>query len=568
MKNKLGLALSGGGFRASLFHIGVLSALADLGILRSIEVISCVSGGSIIGAYYYMHIKRLLEDNKDGEITNEQYISIVKSLTDSFLEGVQKNIRVREYSHFFKNINMIRQRYSNSDRIAELYDKMFYNRFANGSRLAMKDLIIHPKNAAESFDIREDNKTRVNKVPMLILNSSTLNTGRNWQFTAVDMGERELDVSYEAFDKDFLFKSFKYTDTTISGEKYEKYRNLPLSIAVAASAGVPGIFSPLALTKLYPNSVPMLVDGGVYDNQGLASIFYEKCTDVIISDASNQLNFVRTVGEDIFSVLKRTNSDQMNRIRNQGLESIIINNKAGFINKAVIIHLMEDIEPEYLEPGGTIPLAHKAVGPKTYYGIDRNIQLQLARTRTDLDSFSDIEAYSLMYSGYKMSISKVLTLYDNEFNDPSKNRKENKTSNWKFLSIKDYCEGSLSSSNYDEQMAIASKTFFKAFRLNPKLYIILLLILLISVLPLGIAVTLLLKFIDSRLILLSFGCTILLYFIPWTVRLITKRQIPYINILKIFFSFILSSVISIGLTLYVKWINPFYIRKGSINKLK
>lgn len=51
---KLGLALSGGGFRASFFHLGVLARLAEEGLLRQVEVISTVSGGSIIGAAYYV----------------------------------------------------------------------------------------------------------------------------------------------------------------------------------------------------------------------------------------------------------------------------------------------------------------------------------------------------------------------------------------------------------------------------------------------------------------------------------------------------------------------------------
>lgn len=51
-EKRLGLALSGGGFRASFFHIGVLARLAELDLLRPIEVISTVSGGSIIGALY------------------------------------------------------------------------------------------------------------------------------------------------------------------------------------------------------------------------------------------------------------------------------------------------------------------------------------------------------------------------------------------------------------------------------------------------------------------------------------------------------------------------------------
>jgi NTE family protein len=48
----IGLALSGGGSRAMAFHLGCLRALHDLEILGRIRVISTISGGSLIGAYY------------------------------------------------------------------------------------------------------------------------------------------------------------------------------------------------------------------------------------------------------------------------------------------------------------------------------------------------------------------------------------------------------------------------------------------------------------------------------------------------------------------------------------
>lgn len=47
---RIGLALSGGGYRAATFHAGVLQALEDLGI--RVNNLSTVSGGSIIGSYY------------------------------------------------------------------------------------------------------------------------------------------------------------------------------------------------------------------------------------------------------------------------------------------------------------------------------------------------------------------------------------------------------------------------------------------------------------------------------------------------------------------------------------
>ena len=46
-----GLALSGGGYRASLFHLGVTRRLHELGILQATTRLSTVSGGSILAGF-------------------------------------------------------------------------------------------------------------------------------------------------------------------------------------------------------------------------------------------------------------------------------------------------------------------------------------------------------------------------------------------------------------------------------------------------------------------------------------------------------------------------------------
>lgn len=46
---RIGLALSGGGFRAAAFHLGVMRKLAALGLLDKLDLLTCVSGGSIAG---------------------------------------------------------------------------------------------------------------------------------------------------------------------------------------------------------------------------------------------------------------------------------------------------------------------------------------------------------------------------------------------------------------------------------------------------------------------------------------------------------------------------------------
>lgn len=52
MDRDIGLALSGGGFRAVAFHLGCLRALHDRDLLRRVSVVSGVSGGALIAAMW------------------------------------------------------------------------------------------------------------------------------------------------------------------------------------------------------------------------------------------------------------------------------------------------------------------------------------------------------------------------------------------------------------------------------------------------------------------------------------------------------------------------------------
>jgi predicted acylesterase/phospholipase RssA len=51
-KPRIGLAISGGGFRATCFGLGCLRALQDQDLLRHVKVISGISGGSLLAALY------------------------------------------------------------------------------------------------------------------------------------------------------------------------------------------------------------------------------------------------------------------------------------------------------------------------------------------------------------------------------------------------------------------------------------------------------------------------------------------------------------------------------------
>src|SRR5262245_24879197 len=55
---KIGLALSGGGFRATLYHLGLVRFLRDAGILSNVTHITAVSGGSIFAAHLVLNWSR------------------------------------------------------------------------------------------------------------------------------------------------------------------------------------------------------------------------------------------------------------------------------------------------------------------------------------------------------------------------------------------------------------------------------------------------------------------------------------------------------------------------------
>ncbi len=55
---RIGLALSGGGFRATLFHLGVVRFLRDSDLLKHVSHMTSVSGGSILAAHLVLNWDR------------------------------------------------------------------------------------------------------------------------------------------------------------------------------------------------------------------------------------------------------------------------------------------------------------------------------------------------------------------------------------------------------------------------------------------------------------------------------------------------------------------------------
>jgi predicted acylesterase/phospholipase RssA len=478
---KVGLALSGGGFRASFFHLGVLARLAELDLLRNVEVLSTVSGGSVVGVHYYLELKQLLESSPESEITRDDYVQLVRRVAENFLLGVQRNVRMRVLAELSTNLKMVLfPNYSRTMRAGELYEREIYSRVADGKGGApryMDDLMIQPAAEAPGFSPRRDNWRRVAKVPILVVNATSLNTGHNWQFTAAWMGEPPGEGDGDV-DRTERHRRMFY------GEAPERYRRMRLGHAVAASAGVPGLFDPLELPGLYPDRVVRLVDGGVHDNQGIATLLEQDCRTLIVSDASGQMDAEPNPKSGILGVLLRSNDVLMGRVREEQHQELEARRRSAQMRGVLFLHLKRALpvhpidwkdcpEPfsQFAEEG---ELEEPVVLP---YGLPTLAQRRLAGIRTDLDSFCDAEAYALMLSGYRM------TEHDLPLSLPLLPAAASPPESWAFLAV----EGPLLRAAEEPRaginriLEVASNRLFKAWRLIPPLQALAAVLLLLAV---------------------------------------------------------------------------------------
>jgi predicted acylesterase/phospholipase RssA len=434
-RGKVGLALSGGGFRASLFHLGVLARLAECGVLRSVETLSTVSGGSILGAHYYLELRQLLRTKPDANLERQDYIDLVRRLMEASFAGIEKNLRVRVLTNLWANLKMaVFPGYSRSMRMGELYERHLFSRVEDEHTEYMPKgfgglvcRLFHPQmrrlrslrifpaasltapTAQTGFKPRKDNWLRLVKVPNLMINTTSLNSGHNWHFTARWMGEPP-GLTGDEIDMSNRYRRLYYDEAPTG-----KLHNYPLAYAVAASSCVPALFEPMPLHGLYPGHTVRLVDGGVHDNQGMAGLLDDECNFILCSDASGQMESQAEPANGMLGTFWRSDSIFQERLRQAQYRELSARAEAGALQGLFFIHLKQGLETSpidwvdckashYQPPGSTC----------TDYGVDREIQGLLSAIRTDLDSFSEVEAYALMASGYLMT-SHQLRKLDREY---------------------------------------------------------------------------------------------------------------------------------------------------------
>jgi predicted acylesterase/phospholipase RssA len=436
---KVGLALSGGGFRASYYHLGVLACLAERNVLRDVEVLSCVSGGSIVGACYWLKLReRML---RPEPLRREDYIKLVDELIAHFHTTVQKNIRAQVQPYIAAIAwRLLRGQKGvlDPEAAAVALEEQFYQPlWPDKGPILMDQLVFQPPDhdpvltRSDSFNPAKHNWLRTHKVPALILNATTVNTGHAWHFTSTWMGESPWAI-HAAADSVPRLQWSMY-------DQNAGWR-IRLGRAVAASACVPTVFAPLHLGKYYKQNNKdvdvTLVDGGVHDNQGTVSLLASDCNVILVSDACGQLMLEHAPPTGFSGLVRSTlrpSDTLMERVRLANFADLDARRRSGRLRGLMFLHMKAGLDADMLRLDFVRDAYDLQREPLSPSGVSKDFQQALAELRTDLDAFAADEAHGLMACGYQMA-SKAL---DEQLPKMQKVWKEEARANWAFKGFLD-----------------------------------------------------------------------------------------------------------------------------------
>lgn len=237
----IALCLSGGGYRAMVFHVGAIIRLNEAGLLGKLSRVSSVSGGSITAGLLGL-LWRELQFGGDGRAAR------LSVFTDRILEMASTSVDAGAI------IGGVFLPGTISERVADAYDEVLFK----GAKLAQ---------------LPDDAK---GEGPRFVINATNVQSGVLWRFSRGYMGDYRVGLV--------------------------KDPDVRLADAVAASSAFPPVLSPATLKVKQPFSEEgekdfarpeyrkrvVLSDGGVYDNLGLETA-YKRYRTLLVSDGGQQM---------------------------------------------------------------------------------------------------------------------------------------------------------------------------------------------------------------------------------------------------------------------------------------
>jgi predicted acylesterase/phospholipase RssA len=391
-KNR-GLALSGGGFRATLFHLGVIRYLYDVEkasrddarasdngdapkintALSDITHITSVSGGSVIAAHLVLNWEKYTNFEDDGKQFDEAADEIISFIRRDVRGRIIRRIPLLSPMYICsfllrrtflnEDTNLYWTRVSTTDLLERYYSKRLFKR----------------KKLADLY--AEEGSSR----PILYLLTTNTDKVEQAAFTAAGL---------ERIDSKGI--------TTIY-----PYETFPLGRAVAASSAFPGMFNTVSCRPPSAKKTLRLMDGGVYDNLGVKRfqlmLEHDKLefSEILVSDASVKFRqaSARSILEPITTPLRAADIlfKRVYDADKKSAEQTDRDNKCSF---------------KFLR------LRDKVNKADDKFALLNEHQDHLESIRTDLDRFTQLEIAALIRHGYSVARSKLKYAIANNPNPP------------------------------------------------------------------------------------------------------------------------------------------------------
>lgn len=352
MMNKptIGLALSGGGYRATLFSLGTLWRLNELGLLSKIKTMTSVSGGSITAGYLACNWDAL-DFNEDTGIAANFSEVIATPLIQFCSENLDVGSVLSGLISFKDTIG---------DKVAKKYDKKLF-----------KGRLLNSISA---------------NAPQFIFYGTNLQTGSSIRFSQEYISDWRLGIN--------------------------KNTAIPMSKVVGISSAFPPVLSPVTL-MVNPNDWEetnissshdmvklktklLLTDGGLYDNLGLEALTKgdEEYSHVICCDAGAPFEVKSNVATNWAGQFSRMTDIMMNQQRALRKRKLI----SDYIDKTNLF-------------GGTYLGIGTAINDYKHPDSmtkDNEITASLSKISTRLKAFSESDTRRLINWGYAISDTAIL----------------------------------------------------------------------------------------------------------------------------------------------------------------
>jgi NTE family protein len=337
------LCLSGGGYRAMLFHVGSIWRLYEAGILQTLRRVSSVSGGSLTAAQLGLRWRDL---SFAPDKTEHDFIPL---FVDPLRRLASRTLDRRAIVGGALLTGSI------GDRLSAAYRKHLFG------DATLQDL------------------PRDSEGPRFVINATNVQSGALWRFSRPYMRDWRV------------------------GEVRDP--EVPIALAVAASSAFPPVLSPVEIDLEPADFTPdsgadlqrepftreaVLTDGGVYDNLGLETA-YKRYLTLLVSDAGGKMQADEDPDSDWARHAKRVLD--------------VIDNQVRSLRKRQLIGALESGARNGAYWGIRTDISKYGVADAIRAPIDRTTEL--AETPTRLKRLDDERQERLINWGYAVTDSAL-----------------------------------------------------------------------------------------------------------------------------------------------------------------